>query len=100
MRARVFRSGLARSRRRGQRTARGIEMPPTLRDVPDRVSAVESAADGHPEPRTMPAPGMLGDLEHDVILHHDAVSADGVRFDVALDRVEICAMERDKGRGG
>src|SRR5207249_12311393 len=86
MRPCVFRSRGARS---GQRAARRIEVAPTLRAMPDGMPAMQIPTDGHPEPRTASAPGLLGDLEHDVVEHDDIVPADGALFDVAEDRVEI-----------
>src|SRR5438445_2145529 len=97
MRPCVFRS---RGARRGQRAARRIEVAPTLRAMPDGMPAMQIPTDGHPEPRTASAPGLLGDLEHDVVEHDDIVPAGGALFDVAEDRVEISAVKRDKGRGG
>jgi hypothetical protein len=93
MRACVFGTGAV------QGLASGIVVAEALRAAPDRVAAVEVAANGHAEAGTGPPARLLGQLEGHALEDHDIVLADGALLLLTQDRVEIDAVQRHEGGG-
>jgi hypothetical protein len=78
----------------------GIIAAEALGAAPDRVATIEVGADGDAEAGAGAAPGLLGELQGDVIEGDDVIERDGAVFLVAEDEVEGGGAERDKGGGG
>src|SRR5207249_604213 len=68
---------------RRERLARRVEAPPAPRAMPDRMAAVQVAADGHAHAGAGSTAGLLGQLQHEVVEHDDVVPADRALLDVA-----------------
>jgi hypothetical protein len=78
----------------------GIVATETARSVPDRMVAVEVAADEDAEAGTGAAAGLLGHLQGEAIGRDDIVAADDPFVLDTEDVVEVDAAHGDEGGGG
>src|SRR6185503_1851212 len=80
-------------RRGGETATARIVAPEAAGTIPDRVGAVEMAADEHPQARAGAPAGLLGELEAEALEGDGVIEGDGALLLVAEDGREIDAAQ-------